>query len=87
MKVAVIYNKREVHSSDVINLFGPQTKERFKEREPITKFYEQVQGIVRRLSDAQHGPESAPRAEWPICCGTGAFFCFRLILCCRYDGV
>ena len=29
MKVAVIYNKREVHPSDVINLFGPQTKERY----------------------------------------------------------
>lgn len=29
MKVAVIYNKHEVHPSDVINLFGPQTKERY----------------------------------------------------------
>ena len=29
MKVAVIYNKREVHPSDVINLLGPQTKERY----------------------------------------------------------
>ena len=29
MKVAVIYNKPEVHPSDVIDLFGPQTKERY----------------------------------------------------------
>ena len=29
MKVAVIYNKREVHPSDVINTFGPQTKETY----------------------------------------------------------
>ncbi len=29
MKVAAIYNKPEVHPSDVINLFGPQTKERY----------------------------------------------------------
>ena len=29
MKVAVIYNKKEVKASDVIDLFGPQTKERY----------------------------------------------------------
>jgi len=29
MKVAVIYNKRHPEESDVINIFGPQTKERY----------------------------------------------------------
>lgn len=29
MKVAVIYNKREVQSKDVIDIFGPQTKEQY----------------------------------------------------------
>lgn len=29
MKVAVIYNKREVSATDVIDIFGPQTKERY----------------------------------------------------------
>ncbi|NIR52380.1 M20/M25/M40 family metallo-hydrolase [candidate division KSB1 bacterium] len=29
MKVAVIYNKRHVETSDVIDVFGPQTKERY----------------------------------------------------------
>lgn len=29
MKVAVIYNKKEAEHTDVINIFGPQTKERY----------------------------------------------------------
>jgi len=29
MKVAVIYNKRDVEATDVIDIFGPQTKERY----------------------------------------------------------
>ena len=32
MKVAVIYNKKVVHPLDVINVFGPQTKERYNPR-------------------------------------------------------
>ena len=32
MKVAVIYNKREIHPSDVINTFGPQTRETYNPR-------------------------------------------------------
>lgn len=29
MKVALIYNKQEIHSADVIDLFGPPTKEKY----------------------------------------------------------
>ena len=29
MKVAVIFNKKVVDAADVINVFGPQTKERY----------------------------------------------------------
>ena len=29
MKIAVIFNKKIVNPSDVINIFGPQTKERY----------------------------------------------------------
>ena len=32
MKVAVIYNKQEIRTSDVINVFGMPTKERYKEK-------------------------------------------------------
>jgi D-alanine-D-alanine ligase len=32
MKVAVIYNKRHVEATDVIDIFGPQTKERYNPR-------------------------------------------------------
>jgi D-alanine-D-alanine ligase len=46
MKVAVLYNKKEVKATDVIDLFGPRTKERYN---PIT-----VERVATSLEKGGH---------------------------------
>ncbi len=46
MKVAVIYNKTHVEASDVINIFGPQTKERYNPKV--------VEKVARSLEKSGH---------------------------------
>ena len=49
MKVTVIYNKKQPEYSDVINIFGPQTKERYNPKtvEKVASSLEKVDYNVK----------------------------------------
>jgi len=63
LKVAVIYNKTYVEESDVINIFGPQTKERYNPKvvEKVARSLEKcghnvkvIEGNIHVVDELQH---------------------------------